>query len=105
MCDANYFIKERLCPVCLNQANSINYIASNNPNVLVIDCPICNPYEFGKFQISTMIIPNLNDFSDENRIWMSENIKNNIAKCEEKVFIHSGNFHIYYKKYIEGLRI
>ncbi len=105
MCDANYFLGRQLCPVCRNRVKSINYIASNNPNVLVIDCPVCNPEEFGKFQISAMIIPNLNDMDEERRSWMSKNIKNNVRHCEDKLLIHSNNFDFYNRPYLGDLQI
>ncbi|MFA7123639.1 MAG: hypothetical protein WC212_06350 [Candidatus Delongbacteria bacterium] len=105
MFDERYFIVEKICPVCRNKVNSIGNIANNNPNVLVIDCPICNPDEYGKFQISTMIIPKLNELSVERRSWMSKNIKNNVQRCEDILIIHSNNFDFYDRPYLGDLQI
>lgn len=105
MCTEIDFIKTKICPVCRNRVYSINIVANNNPNVLVVDCPICNPDEFGKFQISTMIIPKLNELSEERRSWMSKNIKNNVQRCKDILIIHSNNFDFYDRPYLGDLQI
>ncbi|MDA3838843.1 MAG: hypothetical protein PF574_07670 [Candidatus Delongbacteria bacterium] len=105
MCDDRYFIKRKLCPVCQKEVDSINYIENNNSNLLRIDCPKCNPEEFGEFQISTIILPNINELSQQQRIWMSENIRDNAKNEKDKVLIHSNNIDFYMKRNFKDIRI
>lgn len=105
MCTDADFIKNKICPVCRNRVSSINFVANNNPFVLVVDCPVCNPDEFGNFRISTVIIPNLNGLTAEERISMSRNIKNNVRKCEDILIIHSNNLDFYNRPYLGDFQI
>ena len=83
------------CPVCLLKSDKDNYFIPNNPNELVIDCPNCNPEEFGKFYIGKTVFEKLNTLNSNQRQSMSKRIKENIFEKENKILIDSDNFDKY----------
>ncbi|MDD3123891.1 MAG: hypothetical protein PHC62_10360 [Candidatus Izemoplasmatales bacterium] len=91
----NDFIESQICPVCLGKANYIGFSDTKNPNLIEIDCKICNPEEFGRFFIGRGVEEKLVLLNENQRKSMSERIRNNISQKADRVIITSDNFEEY----------
>jgi hypothetical protein len=98
MQDILSFIHNRICPVCGNHAEIVDWSEGKetlNPFKWIVSCKNCNPEGSDYFYISQDAVYNIFDLDDEQKANIRENLKKSKSKDS---FISAMNLDQYVKK-------